>query len=154
MPVGPCRSRCGVVIAVVLASACVLAACSAPSANVENRARLSVLHALPAAEFVPRDSVLIAEHTYPLCSHDQMPSGSFERTFRVVGSVDRALSEATDVFLRAGWRVRARAGGSPARGVWLTHRIDRWTATVELLTTTFHRRTLTISFAAPSDKDC
>jgi len=148
-------ARCSAVLAFALASASGLAACSRNSVRSENAARLSLLRATAAATFVPQHGVLVAEHTWPLCSADSRPNGSFERQFRVDGSVDRARTEATRELVGDGWRVRARRGGSAVQGVWFDRRFPGWTGMAELLTnTSASRSALSIFFAAPSDKDC
>jgi hypothetical protein len=159
------RARCSVAPAVLLIIVCVLAACSAGSARSDNDARLALLRSLPAARLIPHNSVLVADHTSPLCSVDHMPSGQFSREFRVDGSVERALTEVTGVLTRARWRVRARKGESAGRGVWFDRRFAGWTAVAILLTRTTSQQgisdertgtnsQLTISFAALSDKSC
>jgi hypothetical protein len=155
----------GVALAVLFVIVCESAACSAGSARSDNDARLALLRSLPAARFVPHNSVLVSDHTWPLCRTDHRPSGQFDREFRVDGSVERALTEATGVLTRAGWRVRARKGDSAGRGVWFDRRFSGWTAVAIWLTrTTSQHRTsdeipgtspqLTIAFAALSDKQC
>jgi len=135
-------------LAVVLVIGSALAACSPSSAYSENNARLAVLRSSPSAAFVLHNSAVVSERTWPRCSADSRPSGMFERDFRVDGSVDRALKEATKVLVHDGWRVRLREGN----GVWLDHPFPGWTASAELLAhDTSH---LTISLAAPSNQRC
>jgi hypothetical protein len=149
-----------------LITVCALTGCSASSGKAENVARLAVLRASPAATFVSRNSVVVADRTWPLCAASSQPVGMLQRDVRVAGSVDRALDETTAAFVRAGWRTTHRKGGAgaPVRRVDLARQFQGWTGGAVLLALAPPGSTapdakprpyqLEITLSAPSTKSC